>query len=216
MNEAMEADLHVHTNRYSGCSNIDPVAALKRAREVGLGAVALCEHGIRWPDHQISNLLKISGVEDVLVVPGQEVACYSQSGAFQGEFLVFGYPVSLGSNKPIQRVIEMVHDEGGVVIAAHPFKKQDHGKSFYGSGHATAEWDVDGLEIDHPSYDDESRALARQVMTVKNIAGLGCSDAHDLEVIGACRSIFEIDIDSVELLVAAIRAGRVRSVISGA
>ncbi|MEW6529962.1 MAG: PHP domain-containing protein [Thermodesulfobacteriota bacterium] len=211
----MEADLHIHTNRYSGCSNIDPVAALKRAKQVGLEAIALTEHGIRWPDDQIAQLLKMSGVNGLLVVPGQEVACYSQSGAFQGEFLVFGYPVSLGSNKSIERVIELVHGEGGIVIAAHPFKRLEHGNGFYGSGFSTSEWEVDGLEIDHPSYDTESRAMARKMMAAKYIAGLGCSDAHDLDAIGVCRTIFETAVDSVDSLVAAIRFGRMGSVMSG-
>jgi len=211
----MEADLHVHTNRYSGCSTIDPVAALRRAKQLGLGAIGLTEHGIRWPDDQIAQLLKISGVNDILVVPGQEVACYSQTGVFQGEFLVFGYPVSLGSNKSVQRVIELVHGKGGVVIAAHPFRRLGHGKGFYGSGYSTSDWEVDGLEVDHPSYDAESRVLAREVMAAKNIAGLGCSDAHDIDAVGVCRTVFETAVDSLDALLAAILSRRVDSVISG-
>lgn len=215
MTRAMEADLHVHTNRYSGCSNIDPAAALERAKQLGLGAIALTEHGIRWPDDQIEQLVKISGVDDILVVPGQEVACYSESGAFQGEFLVFGYPRSLGSNKSVQRIIELVHGEGGIVIAAHPFKKLEHGEGFYGSGFSTGEWDVDGLEIDHPSYDNESRAMAREVMASKSIAGLGCSDAHELGDIGVCRTIFDDAVGSVDTLMEEIVSGRVTSITWG-
>jgi len=42
----MEADLHIHTMRYSGCSNIDPLAALQMAAQAGLDLIALTEHGI--------------------------------------------------------------------------------------------------------------------------------------------------------------------------
>jgi len=208
----MEADLHIHTNRYSGCSNIEPAHALKRAKQLGLGAIALTEHGIRWPDDEIEKLLKYCDVQDLLVIPGQEVACYSESGKFQGEFLVFGYPESLGSNKSAQRVIELVHSEGGVIIAAHPFKKLQHGNGFYGSGFATCELEIDGLEIEHPSYDNQSRSLACDVMKSQNIAGLGCSDAHDLNTIGVCRTVFETDIDSVISLIAKIRCKQLRAV----
>jgi len=204
----MEADLHIHTNRYSGCSNIDPVEALKRARQVGLGVIALTEHGIRWPDAEIEALVDRSGVEDVLVIPGQEVACYSNSGEFEGEFLVFGYPESLGSSKSVQKVIDMVHTEGGVVIAAHPFKKLSYADGFYGAGHSISELSIDGLEIEHPSYDEESRILAREVMISMNIAGIGCSDAHDLNVIGSCRTIFSARVDDENALCKEIRAGR--------
>jgi predicted metal-dependent phosphoesterase TrpH len=208
----MEADFHIHTNRYSGCSNIEPAHALKRAKQVGLGAIALTEHGIRWPDDEIEKLLKHCGVKDLVVIPGQEVSCYSESGKFQGEFLVFGYPESLGSNKSAQRVIGLVHSEGGVVIAAHPFKRLKNGNGFYGSGLATREFEVDGLEIEHPSYDDQSRSMAREVMKSRNIAGLGCSDAHDVNTIGACRTAFETDIDSLISLVAHIRSKQLKAV----
>ena len=46
----MEMDLHIHTNRYSGCSNLPPSGLLRKAREAGLDGIALTEHGIRWSD----------------------------------------------------------------------------------------------------------------------------------------------------------------------
>jgi predicted metal-dependent phosphoesterase TrpH len=208
----MQADLHIHTCRYSGCSNIDPVEALRTAAQGGLNVIALTEHGIRWPDEELSKLIDDSGVEDLLVIPGQEAACYSHLGVFQGEFLVYGYPKSLGSNKSARQLIEMVHAEGGVVVAAHPFKKAQQGEGFYGSGHLTEKLDVDGLEVDQPSYDEESRRLAKTVMTAMNITDIGCSDAHDLCEIGRCRSIFQDRIDSVEALCQAIRNGRAEAI----
>ena len=211
VNATMEFDLHIHTNRYSGCSNIDPLAVIEKACAVGLNGIALTEHGIRWPDHEIEKLVNKSGIRDLIIIPGQEVACYSQSGKFQGEFLVFGYPESLGSNKSIQQVIDMVHTEGGVVIAAHPFKKLSHGEGFYGSGHSTNELDIDGLEIEHPSYDEESRDLAKTMMKTMKIAGLGNSDSHDLNSIGLCRSYFKEKISGVDKLCEEIRARRVQA-----
>ena len=107
----MELDLHIHTNLYSGCSNINPEKLIKRAIEAGLDGIALTEHSIRWPDDKIEQLKKSSGVEEsFIIIPGQEIACYSTSGKFQGEVLVFGYPKSLGSNKSVEQVIELVHD----------------------------------------------------------------------------------------------------------
>lgn len=211
----VEADLHIHTSRYSGCSNINPAEALRIAAQAGLEVIALTEHGIRWPDEELHKLIADSGVEDLLVIPGQEAACYSHLGAFQGEFLVYGYPKSLGSNKSAHQLIKMVHAEGGVVVAAHPFKKAQVGDCFYGSGHLTRELDLDGLEIEHPAYDEESRQLARETMTAMQITGIGCSDAHDLRNIGQCRTIFQDRIDSVESLCQAIRNGLIKAVWAG-
>lgn len=205
----MEADLHLHTNRYSGCSNMDPVATLRRAEQVGLDIIALTEHGIRWPDRELEMLMEKSDVQGLMVIPGQEAACYSSSGHFEGEFLVYGYPESLGSSKSAETLIKMVHDQGGVVVAAHPFKISRQTGRFYGSGYLTKALDLDGLEVSHPSYDEESRRLAFETMVQMNIAGLGASDAHDLHQIGIIRTGFDGDVRDVPSLCEEIRAGRV-------
>jgi predicted metal-dependent phosphoesterase TrpH len=208
----MEADLHIHTSRYSGCSSIDPVEALVAAKKAGLGLIAFTEHGIRWPDEELGSLVTRSGVEGLVVIPGQEAACYDSTGRFQGEFLVYGFPRSLGSNKSAAQLINMVHSEGGVVIAAHPFKKARWGDGYYGSAHLTRELDVDGLEVEHPSYEDDDRRLALETMELRGIAGTGGSDAHDARAIGLCGTVFVDEIDSVETFCRAVRTGRVKAV----
>lgn len=199
----MKADLHIHTSRFSGCSNIDPEEALKQAAVMGLGMIAFTEHGIRWPDDELNDLVESRGVKDLIVISGQEAACYSLRGEFQGEFLVFGYPSSLGSNKSAEQLIEMVHAHGGVVVAAHPFKPHTTGKGYYGCGHLIYDLDVDGLEIGHPDFGGEERRLAREVMDKKGIAGIACSDAHDLIDIGRYWTVLE---DSVRDTAALCRA----------
>ena len=208
----MEMDLHIHTCRYSGCSNIDPLEALVKAAEVGLDAIALTEHGIRWSEESIEELIKKSGVRNLIVFPGQEVACYSATGAFQGEFLVYGYPESLGSNKSIETLIPLVHSRDGVVIAAHPFKKDDKGAGFYGSGHTVAEYNIDGIEVEHPSYGDDERIYAAQFVAKKKVAGIGCSDAHDVRFIGLCRTVFRSQVKDINGLCREIRECRVEAI----
>jgi predicted metal-dependent phosphoesterase TrpH len=209
----MEMDLHIHTHRYSGCSNLDPSALLRRARDAGLDGIVLTEHGIRWSDDNVRELVLASGVEDLLVLAGQEVACYTKRGEFQGEFLLFGYPRSLGSSRSLEAILELVHGEGGVVVAAHPFKKivSANGGGFYGAGFRVYDYDLDGLEVAHPSYDRESAGLAEEAMRKCNLAGIGCSDAHDLRSVGLCRTVFPDPITDMEGLCEAIRARRVKA-----
>ena len=208
----MDIDLHIHTNRYSGCSNIDPAKLLKKARAVGLDGIALTEHGIRWSDDQIEQLRRASGVRDLLIIPGQEVACYWRHGRFQGEFLVFGYPKSLGSSRSAEEVIELVHAEGGVVVAAHPFKKFRHGdEGYYGAGKQLYDFQVDGLEVEHPDYDDGARAQAAEAMAAMGIAGTGSSDSHALHTVGICRTVFERPVTGVAELCEEIRSRRLKA-----
>lgn len=204
----MEIDLHIHTSRYSGCSNIDAVKLLRKSKEVGLDGIALTEHGICWSQENIAEIIQTSRVKDLVVLPGQEVACYNQAGHFQGEFLVFGPFRSLGSSRSLEQILEITHREGGVVIAAHPYKKLHNETGFYGAGDGVYGLDIDGLEIEHPSYDEESRLLAQKAVRTKKIAGIGCSDAHDLRSVGRCRTIFSRSVRDIQSLCEEIRAGR--------
>jgi predicted metal-dependent phosphoesterase TrpH len=205
----MELDLHIHTNRYSGCSNIPPAEVIRQARKAGLDGIALTEHGIRWPDGEIRMLVESAGEAGLVVIAGEEVACFSNAGRFQGEFLVFGYPKSIGSSRPVEQVIDLVHGAAGVVIAAHPFKPHDTGQGYYGCGIAAWELDIDGLEIEHPDYNDEGRRLARRIMETRGLAGISCSDAHDLDGIGRYRTVFEGPVSDARSLCDAIRGRRI-------
>jgi len=204
-------DLHIHTNRYSGCSNLDPVALVRKASRIGLDGIALTEHGIRWSDEDIAVLRDRVKESHLLIFPGEEAACYDRSGRFQGEFLVFGYPRSLGSSRSIEDLSDLVHGEGGVVLAAHPFKKRKTGEGFYGAGYGVYDYALDGLETEHPSYDPESASLARAAMTSLNIAGIGSSDAHDLRSVGLCMTRFFDALTDLASLCRAIRERRLEA-----
>ena len=178
---------------------------------MGLDGVALTEHGICWSAENIEEIRDKSGVTDLVILPGQEVACYTTSGRFQGEFLVFGLFRSLGSSRPLEQILEMTHRAGGVVIAAHPYRKLPHESGFYGAGDGVYDVDIDGLEIEHPSYDQESRWLAQKAVRTKKIAGIGCSDAHDLQDVGCCRTVFSRPVRDIETLCEEIKACRVEA-----
>jgi len=207
----LEIDLHIHTNRYSGCSNIDAVKLLRKSKEVGLDGIALTEHGICWSKENIAEIIEKSRVEDLVVLPGQEVACYNKAGHFQGEFLVFGPFRSFGSSRSLEQILEITHGEGGVVIAAHPYRKLPNESGFYGAGDGVYGVDIDGLEIEHPSYGEESRLLAQKAVMAMNIAGIGCSDAHDLRSVGICRTVFSRPVRDIRTLCEEIKAGRVEA-----
>ena len=163
-----------------------------------------------FPAHTITSPLQAWA--DLIVIPGQEAACYSLRGEFQGEFLVYGYPHSLGSNKSAEQLIEIVHDQGGVVVAAHPFKPHTTGNGFYGCGHLIYDLEVDGLEIGHPDFGDEERRFAREVMDKKGIAGIACSDAHDLIDIGTFWTMLEDDVRDTPDLCRAIQSRNIRGI----
>ena len=210
----MEFDLHIHTNRFSGCSNIHPHEVIDRAWTAGLDGVALTEHGIRWPDQEIAKLAEQWRKRNLIILPGEEAACYSSRGEFQGEFLVFGYPKSLGSALSVETLVQQVHQANGVVIAAHPFKQARQGQAYYGCGENAGKLNLDGLETKHPSYDADGLKKARELSESAGLACIGGSDAHTPEQIGLVRTVFERPIRSMEDLCTEIRAGRSRVTIA--
>jgi hypothetical protein len=111
----------------------------------------------------------------------------------------------------VELVLEMVHAVDGVVVAAHPFKKADGGEGFYGSGYAVADYKLDGLEVEHPDYDENGRRDALEYMKKMGVAGIGCSDAHDVKSIGICRTRFEEKVTNIKDLCREIRMCRVQA-----
>jgi len=205
----MRIDLHIHTTRYSGCSSIEPLELVKRAKELSLEGIALTEHGILWPGHLLSALRNDAG-KQLKIFAGQEVACYSQEGRFQGEFLVFGVDRSLGSNRSAEALIEMVHTLGGIVIAAHPYKPSRTGGGFYGLGDACTQLGLDAVELGHPDHVETSLLHGARLLGSKNIPATGGSDAHTIAAVGSYATECLGDVATEKDLVEVIRSGEVR------
>lgn len=202
----MLIDLHVHTRHYSGCSNIEARGLIDRVLQVGLHGVVLTEHGILWRSEKLAPLVDLAGVRGLLLLAGQEVTCFHR-GRRQGDFLVFGLDYSLGSNLAAKEMIERVHGEGGVVVAAHPYKPSRLGVSYYGAGDEIYDLQLDALELYHPEHDEEARRKVKLAAGRLGIPMTGGSDAHELYQVGVCCTKFSKEIASMEDLVEALRQG---------
>jgi hypothetical protein len=54
-----------------------------------------------------------------------------------------------------------------------------------------ADYNIDGIEVEHPSYEEEGRMHAAQLVAKKKVDGIGCSDAHNVRFFGICRTILK-------------------------
>ncbi|NLN40078.1 MAG: hypothetical protein GX155_10870 [Smithella sp.] len=128
-------DLHVHTRRYSGCSFIQYEEIIDQAVSARLDGLALTEHGMRWPDEQFENLRLAASARGIVLINGQEIHARDARGRSEGEYLIFGVNRSMTKEKTASELVEVVHDEGGIIIAAHPYKLSRGGRSrYYGAG----------------------------------------------------------------------------------
>lgn len=201
----MRVDLHIHTRPKSPCSAIDPPALLEEARRAGLDGICLTEHQNPWSPGEVEELMKAGGIR---VFQGNEITTN------QGDILVFGYDREVKGVVPIQDLRKEVEAVGGLMIAAHPFR----GFLLFGISQLQLDLEqackrsvfqhVDGLEIHNCKVTDPENDMARRVAERLGLLGVAGSDAHRLDEVGKCVTIFEREIRAEQELIEEIRAGR--------
>lgn len=205
-------DLHIHTRRYSGCSFIQYEEIVGQAKAAHLDGVAITEHGMRWPDAEFSKLQDAASEHGIVFINGQEIHARDAAGRSEGEYLVFGMNRSLTKTKSALQLAQTVHAEGGVIIAAHPYKLSRGGKShYYGAGDLIYNLPLDGIELCHPDHSDIAMGKVKKAMEQMKIPGTGGSDAHKILNVGSYVTVFENPVHNEEDFLREIRAGKVRA-----
>jgi predicted metal-dependent phosphoesterase TrpH len=107
----IKADLHIHTY-YSGDSDITIAKLVERCRTLGLGAIAVTDHGTAE-----GALAFARQSTPFKVIVGEEVA--STEGEIIGLFLTQTVPNGLSPDETIKQI----HQQGGLVCVPHPFDR---------------------------------------------------------------------------------------------
>jgi len=109
---------------------------------------------------------------------------------------------------PTVEILDLVNAEGGVVIAAHPFRRvyTEHSQNL---GDLVYELDLDGVELNAKCSKTEN-TLARKAAKIRNLALMGGSDAHRDQDLGRMVTGFYDPIEHEDDLILAIRAHRCR------
>ncbi|MGE5254888.1 MAG: PHP domain-containing protein [Planctomycetaceae bacterium] len=205
-------DLHLHTKIFSDCSFIDPADLIQRAVQSGLQGIALTEHGVRWPDEKFDQLRRLAEPHGLILINGQEILAASGKNGMEGEFLVFGLKKTMVGTFPAGELAERVHGEGGILIAAHPFKLSRGGKHhYYGAGNLIYELPLDALELYHPGHNERALAKVRKAMEELGLPGTGSSDAHKIFEVGFFVTFFENEVRGEEDFLREIRGRRIKA-----
>lgn len=107
--QTIRVDLHTHT-RHSPDASLTPAELVQRARDAGLGRIAVTDHGA------IDGALEARELAPDLVIVGEEIRCRGRTELI-GLFLSERIPMGLR----MEEVVERIRDQDGVVYAPHPY-----------------------------------------------------------------------------------------------
>ncbi len=179
-----KADTHLHTE-YSGFqklgiikfpeSVVQPDRQVDQARKNGMDVVCITDHDETHGAFLAEKYAR-STYDDIEVVVGEEVT--TADGEIIGLFLNERVPDML----PIEETVDIIRDQGGIVIAPHPF-------SFHVPGlkERILDIDIDGFEVINGGHPDQyTNMFARLVMDrfPGRWAETSGSDAHSVYTTG--------------------------------
>jgi len=197
--KVVEADLHVHTFFNDGL--LSPVALVLQARRQGIHALAITNHNQvfaakfgRWFSRLIGGPTVLVGEE--ITAPGFHIGA-------------IGINERISWRQSAAEVIDEIHRQGGIAIAAHPNNK--YRLAFNGDAISK----LDGIEVMHPiAY--ASRARWEQMRDFyrwansdgRSLTAIGSSDYHWFNSLGICRSYIFVHSADENGILDALRDGR--------
>ncbi len=202
-------DLHTHTRHGSNCSYMEPRSLVARALELDLDAVCITEHDISWEEDALRAL---GDGTPLRLFAGVEVSTEC------GDVLVFGLEDAGPRKGGIEGLRRIVERSGGVMIAAHPFRRYSVAGVTMDVEEASQSpvlrW-VDAAEVFNGLSTRAEAKLAQEVLSRIGLPGVAGSDSHAPHTLGSCYTVFERPLATVRDLVKEIKAGRFQAVHRG-
>ena len=207
-------DLHIHTTAGSADSNLRHAVLRERAVALGLSGVHITEHFRVWNQLEAEELA--AGTE-LVVLRGMEW------NTDLGHILVLGVPAYRPEIRNAAQLRRYVLDQGGLMVAAHPFRHAFDPIPALWKAHKQTEVTleaacrnpvfalVDAVEVLNGACTDRENEFTARVAAALGLPGVGGSDAHYAEDVGRAVTLVNQPARTEQELIAAIRAGRVRA-----
>ena len=192
------AELHCHSTFSKGTKiQVEglhsPEELLEQAEKIGLDVLAFTDHDCFEGAEQA---LKLQKKFNVLVLPGEEVTTK------KGHLLCLGIQEKIPANLSVEESIDLVHEQGGIAIAPHPFDIE-------GKGIKVEALKADAIEVFNAlNLDRFANRKASQFAKQENLPTVLGSDAHCKEMIGLAINNIKAEKD-VDAILKAIKKGNV-------
>jgi predicted metal-dependent phosphoesterase TrpH len=206
----MLVDLHTHTQPLSHDSALTPDELIEAAKAAGLHAVCLTEHDFTWDPEAARDLARRHGFT---VIPGIEV------NTEDGHFLAFGLTEYVYGMHRTAELARHVGAAGGVLIAAHPYRRQlpfelrrdgDWSHALERAVANPAYASVIAVETLNGRGSERENAFSAALAGRLGLPAVAASDAHAWPDVGRCATEFENEVAGVEELIRELKAGRFR------
>ncbi len=205
----MKIDLHVHTNPLSPDSFMSAEQAIETAREIGLDGICFAEHDRAW---QLSEIHSLREKHNFPVFRGVEVML--RGGI---EMLVFGLNIDFTSLLQLSDLRSMVTAAKGFMVYAHPFRGlpeltvSDLDAALRITLGKVDITSIDAVEGRNGRHRDMYNQPALEMAARYSLKTTGGSDAHTVDEIGTCVTVFERNITTDAELLNELKAGRFSS-----
>jgi predicted metal-dependent phosphoesterase TrpH len=190
----MILDPHIHST-YSSDSTARPRDIIKKARSIGLDAIAIADHNsIKG---SLSGIEESKGMKDFIVLPAMEIT------SNKGHIVAIGITEEIKRGLSPEETVEAIREVGGIAIAPHPFVRYREGLC-----DKVKKLDIDAMETLNSRYIfGYSNWKAKNLAEERGIPQIGASDAHFLGAIGSCVTEFEAEF-SIDSIMEAILSGK--------
>jgi hypothetical protein len=205
----LKIDLHVHTNPLSPDSFMSAEQAIETAKEIGLDGICFTEHDRAWP---LSEIHLLREKHDFPVFRGVEVML--RGGI---EMLVFGLNVDFTTLLQPSDLRKLVTAAKGFMVYAHPFRGlpeltiTDPDAALEITLGKVDITSIDAVEGRNGRNKDIYNQPALEMAATNNLKTTGGSDAHRVDEIGTCVTVFESTISTDAELLNELKAGRFAS-----
>ena len=208
-------DLHIHTTKGSGDSNLSPEEMVQEAERLGLKGLCLTEHSGPWDRHEFEAFAR---ERNVVLIRAMEAE------TDMGHVLAFGVDRYLPGMERAEEIRRHVDEVGGFMITAHPFRGIHNPRPIarpllYKSGESLPETIEDAanhpvfrianaVEVANGGTVDSENKFAVEVAEHLGMHCTGGSDAHSVNGLGRCVTVFPDEISNEAEFLKALKEGQ--------
>lgn len=190
-------DPHIHSKNSPDCK-MTRKQIIFRALGLELDAICITDHDF---------ITKMAPDTNIIILPGCEITTK------HGHILAYGISEPIPINLSAEESIDKIHEQGGIAIAAHPYRKFGQKNSdIIGMGNSDKIYScpLDGVEVLNALNNKKENSKARETAKLLKLPMIGGSDAHRRETIGKAVTKLTSNIETIDDFIKCIKNGKTK------